>query len=610
MAAAAPPAPEGGHAAAQADSTAAAVTDANQKDDDDDVEICASPHSEVPLRWADDGGSPIPPARKPAPQTAPVPVAPPPPQVREGGQMEQGECMPPTQPAVAPPTHAHAHHPAMHGGLQQGDVPGALPRSVFCRWQLQTAARPLTPHTVVGVVHPSGRMIWLPYQAGWSTVEMVRAEVAARWRMAPEDLSIVSQSGSLSYAGLVDQLCHPGEILLMLPRKPSMHLLEPPADVSMTECLTPLAPEVGPMTFAQETDDQQAVPPPSTPDMMPVGGMGGGHGIGGAHGPSSGLVPSSSSIVQIGSGPCTPLSPGGMGPPQYTVVLTQGGGANWGAAAMSIEEKLHYAATNIGKLIGQTKQCTELQADMEQAVRQGIDCSHVFAAIEQQLPELILHPAGNYLVSRCFDFCPSLIETAAQLICRNIRQYCLHKHGSYVVEAIIEHQCTSPTARSSIIAQLIAPQHRVSIAGHDSGNFVLQKAISCVPDSLLQHMVDAVRSVQNATPHAAKMAKKLEQRLQRSPNGDRYQRSMPSSNMNSHSMYDSKHGMRNAHKAHSYASDMISDEYSMMGSDMDGMCLGRQPDGSLMHHGYDEMGMGVSRIHLVSHMGDHGHYMD
>lgn len=390
---------------------------------------------------------------------------------------------------------------------------GTLPKSVLCQWQLQATARPTTPHTVVGLVHPSGRMVWLPYQPDWTTVHMLRAELAARWGICPEDLRIVSQSAPLPLMGYVHALCEPGEILVVLPRRPSMHLHEPPHGDAVAMCLTDLAPDVGPLTLAQEEEVADPVPSDlSNGQGLPVG----------MHHP---MLTNSPQHMMV-SGPCTPLSPGirpsvnaaTQGQGQYTVLLTQNAPPAW--AQTTLEEKLQFASQNVFKIIGQTKACTELQQDLEGAMQQGVDCSCVFQAIENELPELMLHPAGNYLVSRCFDFCPRLIETACEIICRSIRQYCLHKHGSYVVENIIEHGATSPTARCSLIAQLISPQHRAHIAAHDSGNFVLQKAITQSPESLLPLVIETVRSVSGYTAHSQKMQKKLDQRMQRSPNLD------------------------------------------------------------------------------------------
>jgi len=420
--------------------------------------------------------------------------------------LEQQQPQGQVESTVVLPVNSHA---------QDATEVGALPKSVLCQWQLQATARPTTPVTVVGLVHPSGRMVWLPYQEGWTTVDMLRGELAARWGVCPQDLRIASQSAFLPLGGSVGALCQPGEILFVLPRRPSMHLHEPPPGDAVAMCLTNLAPDVGPLTLAQEEEVVDAVPSDlSSGQGLPVG----------MHHP---ILTTSPQHMMV-SGPCTPLSPevrpsanpATQGQGQYTVLLTQTPNMTPAWSQTTLEEKLQFAAQNVFKIIGQTKACTELQQDLEGAMHQGVDCSPVFQAIESELPELMLHPAGNYLVSRCFDFCPRLIETAAEIICRSIRQYCLHKHGSYVVENILDHKCTSPNARTSIIAQLISPQHRAHIAAHDSGNFVLQKAILKAPESLLPHVIETVHAVSSYTAHSQKMQKKLDARIGMSPNMD------------------------------------------------------------------------------------------
>eukprot|EP01065_Artemidia_motanka_P024271 TRINITY_DN2891_c1_g1_i3.p1 TRINITY_DN2891_c1_g1~~TRINITY_DN2891_c1_g1_i3.p1 ORF type:complete len:429 (+),score=147.75 TRINITY_DN2891_c1_g1_i3:1633-2919(+) len=187
------------------------------------------------------------------------------------------------------------------------------------------------------------------------------------------------------------------------------------------------------------------------------------------------------------------------------------------ANPQTLQEKLAVAATDILACVQETRGCSELQHDLERAVATGVDCSEFFRQVEHILPQLIVHPAGNYLVSKCFDLCPGLIDLAAEFVTRHLRLYALHKHASYVVEAIIEHACGAPEARAGIISELISPWNRRAVAAHDSGNFVMQKAIDHCPDDLLPLMVDAVQEIISSCPHGNKMQKKLQQRLNRSP---------------------------------------------------------------------------------------------
>ena len=97
-----------------------------------------------------------------------------------------------------------------------------------------------------------------------------------------------------------------------------------------------------------------------------------------------------------------------------------------------------------------------------------------------------------------------------------MRTFALHKHGSYVVEAILVSNRCSKQAKSDLISALLGPTNRVSVATHDSGNFVLQKAIEFCPDDLLFMLQEAVQAVFRMSTHGPKMMKKLESRMAKS----------------------------------------------------------------------------------------------
>eukprot|EP00755_Sulcionema_specki_P037872 Sspe_Gene.109812::Locus_89989_Transcript_1_1_Confidence_1.000_Length_544::g.109812::m.109812 len=70
---------------------------------------------------------------------------------------------------------------------------------------------------VLGVVHPSGKMLWVPYFEGWTTLDMLRSDVARTWNLPSTDFQVARATPLLSDA-LLEQQCMPGEILFMLPR--------------------------------------------------------------------------------------------------------------------------------------------------------------------------------------------------------------------------------------------------------------------------------------------------------------------------------------------------------------------------------------------------------
>eukprot|EP00755_Sulcionema_specki_P006629 Sspe_Gene.35965::Locus_17418_Transcript_2_2_Confidence_0.750_Length_1502::g.35965::m.35965 len=191
-----------------------------------------------------------------------------------------------------------------------------------------------------------------------------------------------------------------------------------------------------------------------------------------------------------------------------------GSDLNW---PLSLEERIELATQQLPQVISQSRQCNELQYDLESAMSAGIDCSALFQTVQRLLPELIVHPSGNYLVTKCFDLCPSLIDSASALITQEIQCYALHKHASYVVEAILGHAMGSKQSKRDVVLALISPPNRVAVATHDSGNFVLQRAIEHCPEELLWQLKEAVQSVVNVSTHGSKMLKKLETRMARCP---------------------------------------------------------------------------------------------
>lgn len=186
----------------------------------------------------------------------------------------------------------------------------------------------------------------------------------------------------------------------------------------------------------------------------------------------------------------------------------------------NVEERVRLATADLLTAVQTTRKCNELRRDLEFAAHAGIDLGDITRQVEAMLPQLVEHAAGNYLVTKCFDLCPRLIDVAAGLLIQNVRHYALHKHASYVVEAVLEHACGSPEAKAHLVAELIAPHNRRTIGSHDSGNFVMQKAIENAPDDLLPLVCEAVQEITHLCSHGSKMQKKLTARLQRSPNFD------------------------------------------------------------------------------------------
>eukprot|EP01059_Diplonema_ambulator_P007618 TRINITY_DN1709_c0_g1_i1.p1 TRINITY_DN1709_c0_g1~~TRINITY_DN1709_c0_g1_i1.p1 ORF type:complete len:478 (+),score=130.63 TRINITY_DN1709_c0_g1_i1:48-1436(+) len=345
-------------------------------------------------------------------------------------------------PPLAVPQHQQMSMPSMHGThMPYANYHGG-------HHQVQQA--------YMSVVHPSGRVVWVPLQEGGSLAG-VKEQVARQ--LGLQEAFQIARVTPLLDDTPVDRQCIPGDMVYILPTKMDHPQQMFQHDVQASQPATPLLSSM-----------------PSTP-----------------------LSASGASFTSMYTMPQNTLHNN----VQQNVAWTQ-----------PLEEKIANAASSLIQIISQSRQCTELQQDLEQAVSRGIDCSAVFQAAERHLPELMLHPSGNYLVSKCFELCPSLIDTATAIIIGEVRMYALHKHGSYVVEAILISKLSSVQSKMDLIGALLV--NRVVVATHDSGNFVLQKAIENCPDELLGELQEAVQSVFHMSTHGPKMLKKLETRLAKS----------------------------------------------------------------------------------------------
>eukprot|EP01064_Diplonema_japonicum_P023520 TRINITY_DN33957_c0_g1_i1.p1 TRINITY_DN33957_c0_g1~~TRINITY_DN33957_c0_g1_i1.p1 ORF type:complete len:484 (+),score=100.82 TRINITY_DN33957_c0_g1_i1:54-1505(+) len=354
---------------------------------------------------------------------------------------------------MAPPPLAVPQHQHLGGSMNGTHMPYA---------SYSQAPAPVQ-QAYMSVVHPSGRVAWVPMQEGGS-VANVKEQVARQ--LGLQETFQMARVTPLLDDTPVDRQCMPGDMIYILPNTKSENLQQMfPQDVQSSQPVTPLVSSM-----------------PSTP-----------------------LSASGTSFTSMYHSTATASFP------NSTMQQQSGTVAPW-----PLEEKIANAANSLTQVISQSRQCTELQQDLEQAVARGIDCSAVFQAAERHLPELILHPSGNYLVSKCFELCPSLIDTATAIIIGEVRMYALHKHGSYVVEAILVNKGSSVQSKMDLIGALLAPPNRVVVATHDSGNFVLQKAIENCPDELLWELQEAVQSVFHMSSHGPKMLKKLETRLAKS----------------------------------------------------------------------------------------------
>eukprot|EP01064_Diplonema_japonicum_P011946 TRINITY_DN1940_c0_g1_i1.p1 TRINITY_DN1940_c0_g1~~TRINITY_DN1940_c0_g1_i1.p1 ORF type:complete len:462 (+),score=133.22 TRINITY_DN1940_c0_g1_i1:56-1441(+) len=328
------------------------------------------------------------------------------------------------------------------------------------------STKPSSPETVVAVVHPSGHKVWMPYIVGHSTVEMLKTEVATLYGWSTRDFQVSCANSMLHNSTFIEQVCSPGAAVYIVPRLPAMHLHAP---------------------TVQEASEFHMI----APGVVLSYEM-----------PQRTTCPTCKSVVA-----------------EYPGSQRENVSALYNS--MALDEKMAYAAQNLMTLVNNTKQCTGLQGDIEASIAQGIDCAPVLTAIETSVTDLVLHPAGNYLLSKCFDVRPALITTAAEIISKSVKKYVLHKHGSYVAEAILEHQQTPAYVLGNLIANLLSPSACGLIAAHDSGNFVLQKAISNCPDHLLPVLTETVNAALPQTPHAAKMSKKLYLRTSKNKRNNR-----------------------------------------------------------------------------------------
>ena len=284
----------------------------------------------------------------------------------------------------------------------------------------------------LGVMNPNGKMVWVPYQEDWTTLDMLKSDVAAAWGTPQNTDFQITRAMPLLSDALIDYQCMAGEILYVLPKPVS----------SMTAAAAPAAAG----SAAAAPTSRRAVPTPATPDTSF----------------SSDMTASTAASMSVGWYQLPP------------------------------DERIAHAARNLEQIVNNAKSCTELQANLEQAHSMRVDCTPVLQKVELNLQDLVVHPAGNYLVSKCFDYHVPLIQQATDLLGRNLRMYALHKHASYVIETILTHQMTPLECRRFLITEIFNPTNRITIATHDSGNFVIQRAIECCPDDLVETMTDAV----------------------------------------------------------------------------------------------------------------------
>eukprot|EP01063_Lacrimia_lanifica_P008171 TRINITY_DN1528_c0_g7_i1.p1 TRINITY_DN1528_c0_g7~~TRINITY_DN1528_c0_g7_i1.p1 ORF type:complete len:548 (+),score=221.94 TRINITY_DN1528_c0_g7_i1:200-1843(+) len=353
---------------------------------------------------------------------------------------------------------------------------------------------------MLGVVHPSGKVAWVPYEH-FTTLSSFKGDVASMLGMEGCDFNI-ARATPLLHETVVDYQCIQGEILYMLPKVAGYNA----GGMSMPQYSAP--------TVQQQQQQQDPMNGSIKSNASMDGSM---HSYGAPH----------------GMGVTSPLGHSGC-PPGWQV--------------MSLEDKVHVAAMKLLGMVNNSKVCTELQSCLEAAHSMGIDCMPVFRSVEENLADLVVHPAGNYLVTKCFDWHVTLIEQSAELMSHNMRFYALHKHASYVIEAMLTHQLSSPMVRHTIISQVLSPNHRVAIATSDSGNFVIQKSIETCPDELLPLLMEAVQSVSQLTQHGTKMQKKLQARIQNKPAAHHRENSRHSRHNSTHSNHHHNGGY-NSHNA-------------------------------------------------------------
>ena len=342
----------------------------------------------------------------------------------------------------------------------------------------------------LGVMHPCGKMVWVGYQENWTTLDMLKQDVAAAWgeNLSKEmgmDFQVTRATPLLSDA-LIDYQCMQGEILYVLPKPVSATTAQATTRPGQT------AAAAAPDAPAAATAAANAAAPAEAAAAANTTTAAAAATTAASAAPPQSRIPCTadasldSSAVSADSVPVTPATAAGTvsgGPVAMQVGWYQ----------LPLDEKIAHAAHNLQKIVANPKQCTELQANLEQAHGLRVDCSSVFQKVEHHLQDFVVHPAGNYLVSKCFDYYTDLIQQAADLIGRNLKTYALHKHASYVIETMLTHQLTPIDTKKFLITEILAASNRVTIATHDSGNFVIQRAIECCPEDLLPMMVDSVQ---------------------------------------------------------------------------------------------------------------------
>eukprot|EP00659_Diplonema_papillatum_P007510 gene7510-11501_t len=328
---------------------------------------------------------------------------------------------------------------------------------------------PAPSHKTVGIVHPNGTMAWMPFNSQCS-LETLKSNTAQALGLKDASFHIARATPLLSDT-MIDLQCVNGEVLYLLPKVRSRH--------------------------------DEAPAPRNQPYQAPAPVI---------NSPTSSVAASTTSWHQPAHQP--PLTAAHLNNLSAGTNAVQG---PW--FQLPLDEKMVFASHNLMKLVNNSKQCTELQSNLEMANQMFIDCSTVYNKVEFHLRELIAHPAGNYLVSKCFDYRPSLIQLSANLICSDLKEYATHKHASYVIEAILTHQNTPQHTKTGLVEKIFSDPNRVPIAISDTGNFVVQKAIEACPDELLNQMVESVNMVALLSAHGAKMHKKVQSRMSRMTGG-------------------------------------------------------------------------------------------
>ena len=131
--------------------------------------------------------------------------------------------------------------------------------------------------------------------------------------------------------------------------------------------------------------------------------------------------------------------------------------------------------------------CRFLQKKLEEGSPALTDA--VFAHVFPHMPELMVHPFGNYL-------CQKLIETGSErqlqvlmeAISNQLLAIAVNTHGTRVVQKLIEHISSSP------LVLLLLPALRecvLTLARDVNGNHVVQRCLSCMPADYNQFVYEA-----------------------------------------------------------------------------------------------------------------------